>query len=97
MEDSQENNLESERQRQLHLRQQVEALERVVRQHLSREAMARYGNLKAAHPDKAMQVLGVLAQAVQSGHIKEQLSDEDLKMVLRRLQEPKKEFRIKRL
>lgn len=78
------------------LQQQVEQLESVVKQFLSKEALERYGNLKTAHPEKAIQLAVILAQAVQSGQIKSQIDDEALKSLLKRLTPQKKEFNIRR-
>lgn len=74
--------------------QQVEALEDIVRARLTKDALQRYGNLKTAHPEKAIQLLAVLAQAIQAGQIK-QVNDDQLKFILGKLSE-KKEFRITR-
>ena len=80
----------------LEIQKQFEALEQVVKQKLSKEAIARYGNIKAAHPEKAMQVITALAQLVQQGQIQETITDDLLKQILLKLQEPKKEFKIAR-
>ena len=82
-------------QEQEQLQQQVQQLEMMVRQALTKEALERYGNLKTAFPEKAVQLLVILAQALQSGQIKT-IDDETLKEVLRRLTPKKKEFKINR-
>ena len=82
---------------QQQLQGQIEQLENLVRQFLTKEALQRYGNLKAAHQDKAVQLLVVLGQAIQQGQIKEKITDEKLKDILKRLQPEKKEFKIKRI
>ena len=64
---------------------------------LSKEALQRYGNLKAAHQEKAVQLLVILGQSIQQGHIKEKISDEKLKDILKQLQPEKKDFKIKRI
>ena len=51
------------------MKQQIEQLEVIVKQALTKEALQRYGNLKAAFPDRAVQLLVILAQAIQSGQI----------------------------
>lgn len=78
----------------LEVQKQFDALEQTVKKYLSKEAIARYGNLKAAHQEKAVQIVSVLAQLIQSGQITEQISDETFKSILLRLQQPKKEFKI---
>jgi programmed cell death protein 5 len=79
------------------LQAQVEQLEAGVKQYLSKEALERYGNLKSAHQEMAVQLLVILGQAIQQGQIKEKISDEQLKTVLKQLQPKKKEFNIKRV
>ncbi len=88
---------EEQLQEQQQLQTQLEQLETLVKQFLSKEALQRYGNLKAAHQDKAIQLLVILGQAIQQGQIKEKITDEKLKDILKRLQPEKKEFKIKRI
>ncbi|MBI1935935.1 hypothetical protein HYS31_05830 [Candidatus Woesearchaeota archaeon] len=78
------------------VQQQVEKMESVVRQFFTKEALARYGNLKAAHQEKALQLLLVLFQAIQKGQIRGKIEDEVLKKVLEQLAPKKKEINIKR-
>ena len=87
--------MQHQSQEQEQLQQQVQQLEMMVRQALTKEALERYGNLKTAFPEKAVQLLVILAQALQSGQIKT-IDDETLKEVLRRLTPKKKEFKINR-
>ncbi len=83
-------------QEETQLQQQIEQLELIVKQALTKEALQRYGNLKAAHPEKAMQLLVILAQAIQQGQIN-QVDDKTLKEILIKLTPEKKEFKIKRV
>ena len=83
-------------QEQLKLQQQIEMLEQVAKQYLTKEAISRYGNLKSAHPELAIQVIGLIAQAVQTGQIKERISDAKFKQLLMQIQKPKKKFKIQR-
>ena len=82
---------------QQQMQAQLEQLEIVVKQFLTKEALQRFGNLKAAHQDKAVQLLVILGQAIQQGQIKEKITDEKLKEILKQLQTGKKEFKIKRV
>jgi len=84
----------SQQQKQLQLLKQIEILEATVKQYLSKEAITRYGTLKAGHPDKAIQALTVLAQLIQAKQITKKLSDQEFKSILIQLQEPKKQFKI---
>ncbi|MBI2546001.1 hypothetical protein HYV81_02365 [Candidatus Woesearchaeota archaeon] len=75
--------------------QQVQQLEAIVKQRLTKEAVQRYGNIKAANPQKAVQLLAVLGQLIQGGRI-DTIDDELLKKILIRMQEPKKDFNIRK-
>ncbi len=79
------------------LQAQLEQLESVVKQFLSKEALQRYGNIKTAHQEQAVQLLVILGQAIQKGQIREKISDEQLKNILRQLQPEKRDIKIKRL
>ena len=79
------------------IQQQVEQMESVVRQFLSKEALARYGSLKAAHKEKALQLLVVLFQAIQKGQVKGKIEDTLLKKILEQLTPKKREIKIKRV
>ena len=76
-------------------RQQVQQLETLVKQRMTKEAVQRYGNIKLANPDKAVQLLAILGQFIQSGRL-ETIDDELLKKILMKMQEPKKDFNIKK-
>lgn len=79
--------------KQAELQKQIEVLESIVKQYLSKEAMQRYFTLKSMHPEKAIRVITLITSLVQSNQLTEKLSDEDFKDLLHRLEE-KKEFRI---
>ena len=72
-------------------------MESVAKQFMTKEALARYGNLKTAHQEKSLQLLLILFQAIQKGQIKSQIDDSTLKKVLEQLTPKKKEIRIKRV
>ncbi len=82
---------------QQQMQAQIEQLEIVVKQFLTKEALQRFGNLKAAHQDKAIQLIVILGQAIQQNQIKEKITDEKLKEILKQLQTEKKDFKIKRI
>lgn len=81
-------------QEQLEVQEQLEQLESVAKPFLSPEALARYGNLKAVHTEKAIQSIVVIAQLIQQGKIKEKVTDDQYKNLLMRLTPEKKELRI---
>ena len=83
-------------QEEAQLQQQVEQLEAVVKQAFTKEALERYGNLKAAHPEKAVQLLVILGQAIQQGQITK-IDDEKLKEILLKLTPKKRDFKIKKI
>lgn len=75
--------------------QQLDALEDIIKQKLTKKAMERYFNLKVAHPEKAVQLLVLVANAIQGSKIKE-ITDEQLKDLLKRMEQGKKEFKVMR-
>jgi len=77
------------------VKQQIEQLEMMVKQVFTKEALIRYGNVKAAYPEKAVHVLVVLGQLLQQGKVKH-IDDEQLKGLLQQLTPEKKDFKIKR-
>lgn len=79
---------------QIQLQRQIAVLENIAKQKMTKEAITRYGNLKSAHPEKAIQLIAIIAQAVQQGQITEMVTDEKLKQLLIQLEPPKKEFKI---
>lgn len=87
--------MQQQAQEQEQLQQQIQQLEIIVKQALTREALERYSNLKTAFPDRAVQLLVILAQAIQSGQITK-IDDNTLKEILKRLTPEKREFKIKR-
>ena len=95
LQQQQEEQLQNQSQEQQQMQAQLEQLETVVKQFLTKEALQRYGNLKTAHQEKAVQLLVILGQAIQQGQIKEKITDERLKEILKQLQPEKKEFTIK--
>lgn len=82
-------------QEQVKLKKQIELIEQSAKKFLSKEALNRFGNLKLAYPEKALKVCGLILEAVNQGHIKEQLSDKEFLGLLKMLEEPKKEFKIR--
>ena len=82
--------------KQIKLQQQITALENMAKQYMTNEAISRYGNLKSAHPELAIQVIAIIAQEIEMGQIKEKIDDEQFKDLLIRIQKPKKEFKIQR-
>ncbi|MCH8067228.1 MAG: hypothetical protein IIC69_01465 [Nanoarchaeota archaeon] len=78
------------------LKQQLQQLEATVKQAFTKEALERYGNLKTAFPDRAVQLLVILAQAIQSQQMTK-IDDNTLKDLLKKLSPEKKDIKIKRV
>ena len=80
------------------LAQEIDALEAMVRPRLSKEALQRYANIKIAHPELFLQVLIILAQAIESGQAGNGIiDDEAMKSLLQKMNAAsKKEFTIRR-
>ncbi len=76
-------------------RQQITALEEMVKRKMTKEALQRYGNIKTADPEKAVQVLVVLGRLMQMGKIRE-VTDESLKSILEKMNSSKRNTTITR-
>jgi programmed cell death protein 5 len=81
-------------------RQEAEAAaamrQRVLQVVLDSQARQRLMNIRLVKPDLAMAVENYLISAASSGRINRPLTDEELKQLLMRLQQPKKEFKFER-
>lgn len=93
----QQGKLQQHAQEQAQIQHQIEQMENIVRQFLTKEALARYGNLKAAHQEKALQLLIILFQAIQKGQVQDKIDDLMLKRILGQLTPKKKDIKIKRV
>ena len=93
----QQEKLQQQSQEHAQIQQQIEQMEDIARQFMTKEALARYGNLKTAHHEKALQLLIILFQAIQKGQIQSKIDDSTLKKVLEQLTPKKKEIKIKRV
>lgn len=93
----QQEKLQQQIQEKAQIQQQVELMENTVKQFLTKEALTRYGNLKTAHSDKALQLLVILLQSIQKGQIQSKIDDATLKKILEQLTRQKKEIKIRRV
>lgn len=80
---------------QAKVQQQINMLEQMVTSRLSKEALERYGNIKTAHPERAVQLLTILGQVIQEKNL-ERIEDEELKQLLQLMQSQTREINIKR-
>ncbi|MCS7134625.1 MAG: hypothetical protein NZ889_02090 [Candidatus Pacearchaeota archaeon] len=74
--------------------EQIIFLEKIAKQFMTKEAIARYGNLKIAHPEIALKAISLIANAAQLGQIKDKITDEDFKTLLLEIQKGKKSYRL---
>ena len=80
----------------LELQRQIQFLENTIKQYLSKEALTRYFTIKSTNPQFALQILGFVHQAINQKYIQNQLSDAEFKDLLKKIQEPKKTFKIRK-
>jgi programmed cell death protein 5 len=79
-------------------RQLVEFQRRsILTEILTPEARSRLANIKIAKPEYAIQIENLLIQLAQSGQLKQKIGDVQLKQILGKISEKKKEFRIRRM
>ena len=93
----QQEKMQQQTSEQAQIQQQIEQMENIIRQCLTNEALTRYGNLKTAHNDKALQLLIILFQAIQKGQIQGKIDDLTLKKILEQITPKKREINIKRI
>ena len=78
--------------------QEVESKKRdLLRRILSTEARERLNRLKMVKPDFAAQLEVQLIQTAQSGRMNIPVTDDQLKIILSKLQNTKREIRIRRM
>ncbi|MBS3131847.1 hypothetical protein J4212_05420 [Candidatus Woesearchaeota archaeon] len=77
------------------MQQQIAQIEAIAKSVMTKEALERYGNLRAAFPDRAIQVAALLAQLVQQGKITG-IDDKMFKSILEKVTPEKRDIKIKR-
>jgi programmed cell death protein 5 len=70
--------------------------QRVLQVLLDPEARQRLMNIRLVKPELAATVENYLISAASSGRLNKALSDDELKQLLTRIQQPKKEFKFDR-
>lgn len=80
------------------LQEQVEEQRKqALRQVLTKDAMERFGRVKLADPQVAQQLETYLVRLKQAGQVREKISEEKLKNILKQIQkETKQDWNIKR-
>ncbi len=79
---------------QQHIKQQIEQIEMIAKQFMTREALERYSNIKVAHPETAIKVITLIANAAQTNQLSNKLTDEQFKRLLQQIQPEKERFRF---
>ncbi|MDA1197108.1 MAG: hypothetical protein O2779_04045 [Nanoarchaeota archaeon] len=77
--------------------QQVAQLEMACKQKMTKDAIERYSNVKAGHPDKAMKVLQIIGLGIQSGQLQETIEGDQLKELLLKIDTPQREVTINKV
>ncbi len=77
------------------LQQQLDQLERLAKQHMTREAIERYGNIKIAHQELSIQLILLITQSIEKNQLRGKITDEQLKTLLREIQNQKRQTKIK--
>jgi programmed cell death protein 5 len=86
-----------EQSRQEQARRQYEAQKKLaIQQILTPEARSRLANISAAKPEFAEQIELQLIQLAQSGRLTSQITDTQLREILKRLQQRKRKITIRR-
>jgi len=80
--------------KRIELQKQIEVLENTIKNYLSKEAISRYFTIKSTNPEFAIQVALFIYQSVNQNYIKNKLTDSEFKELLKKIQGPKKEFKI---
>jgi programmed cell death protein 5 len=78
-------------------KQQLELLKKqLLTKIFTKDARERLNRVRLAHPQIAEQIELSLLPAAQAGHIQEKIDDQKLKNILKRIQEEKRSFNIKK-
>jgi programmed cell death protein 5 len=80
---------------EMQAKQELAQIEAVVKQHMTKDALQRFGNIKSADHEKAMQLCIVIAQLLQQGRLAT-VDDAILKQILVQLAPKKRDFTITR-
>ena len=88
--------IQQQQEEEIQLQAQIQQMELIVKQFLDKDALERFGNIKAAYPEKATQLTVLLSQLIQSGQIQNPLNDSQFKAMLERLNPDKREIKITR-
>ena len=82
-------------QQERQLMQQVQQLETLVKSKMTKEAVQRYGNIRAANPELSIQVLAMFGQLLQTGKV-DVIDEQKIKEIMFTITQQKKEFNLRR-
>lgn len=68
---------------QENIEENIELIEVFAKKHMTKEALSRYGNLKLAHPQRALKIILQISQLAQSGA--KEIDDSKLREMLKDL------------
>ena len=86
--------MSSEGEEQKKIQQKILEIESVAKKYMTQEAISRYGALKSAHLEKALQAIALIAQLASQNQIKEKINDDQFKDLLMRLEPKKRQTKI---
>ena len=72
-------------------------MESAARQWMSAEALSRFGAVKAAFPEKAVQVAAMIVKLAEQGQLNGKVSDAELKQLLMYMSQERREVKIRRV
>lgn len=79
-------------------KQQLDTQKRsVLMEVLTPEARSRLANVKLARPEYALQIENLIIQLAQTGQIRQKITDEQLKQILRKISAKRKDITIRRV
>ena len=79
-------------------KQQLDLQKRsVLMEVLTPEARSRLANVKLARPEYAIQIENLIIQLAQTGQIRQKITDEQLKQILRKISAKRKDITIRRV
>lgn len=79
-------------------KQQLDLQKRsVLMEVLTPEARSRLANVKLARPEYAVQIENLIIQLAQTGQIRQKITDEQLKQILRKISAKRKDITIRRV
>ena len=86
--------MSSEGEEQKKIQQKILEIESTAKKYMTQDAISRYGALKSAHPEKALQAIALIAQLGSQNKITEKINDQQFKQLLMKLEPEKRQTKI---